>query len=141
MNVNITVTLTASPELLEVLRALAPAPIDTEHTINMTWIEPKQEAPQGDPGTGEAPAKKTRAPKPEPKKEDPKPEPKAEAPKEPEAEDEELTLAMVQELARKRAMGGRKDGVKALLDKAGVAKITDLAIDQLPEFYAKLQAL
>lgn len=54
---------------------------------------------------------------------------------------EKITLEQLRAVSQAKSQAGKRDGVKGLLAKYGVDRITALATDQYTDFYAEMNAL
>ena len=140
MNFQINLHLTASPELLETVNALA-------------GVLPQTKARQIEPVKAESATERTEAPEPvktapsrsrtkakpeEPKEEVPQ---EAEPVAEPEAGGADVSIEEVRSVVHAKATAGKRDEVKALLQSFGVQRVTDLEPTKWGAFMIKVNAL
>jgi len=123
---NITVTITLSPEVRSLLTDLV-------------------DVLKKSPSSAAAKASKQTAPEPEPEVEEPeapktngKAKPKEESKK---AATSEVTAELVRSVTTDKIQGGKRAEVKELLTEFGVGKLTELEEGQLGAFYAKVREL
>ena len=116
---DIKVTLTATPELLEALNNIATAF-------------------SGKSAGNSAPAKTNLK---SVKKDEEISEPETGSEENTDQDQEYLSLETVRELLTAKTQGGKRDKVKKLLTEFGVAKLTELDSEKYPAFYKKLQAI
>lgn len=125
---NIDVTIRLAPEALEAIKELTAAFAPKTYVSGPAapdpiWQKPEEEAvPPAAKLNGSTPKKK-----------------KAE--KDTLVEDQVLSLEIIQELTRRKAQGGHKEAIKALLNEFGAAKVTDLKEEQFDSFHTKVSAL
>ena len=113
--------LTADKKLLEAIYSLVEA-INT-HGFTAAPVAAPAEEPKEEPAKQEVPAQA----EPEPAKEE-QPAPA-------------YTKDEVQRMAIKKIQGGKRDQVKALIDKYGAERVGDVAEDKLAAFAAELEAI
>lgn len=120
---NITVTLTASPELLSAIQTLTAALAGAGQT---TKKPVKQQV-------AAAPANEQPVQSPAPVSEAVKNEPAA-------SNDEEITIEEVRALVQEKSKAGKREVIKAILTEFGVPRVTDLGKDQYQPFVTKVKA-
>jgi len=110
---NITLTITASEPILAIFQAFVAGVQSTPQTPAPKKVQVKET-----PAAKELPA----------------------APEAP-AGEEKVTLEQLRAVSQAKSQAGKRDGVKGLLAKYGVDRITALATDQYGAFYAEMDAL
>ena len=137
---NFTLTITASPELLEAIKLIAGAvsfPVPTA----LTPIVAEKTEP-AEPIVEKATATRTRKAK-EVVKEEETPEPVEEVKDKFEEQEtaETVTIETVRAAVQEKAAGGKRDEVKALLTKYSVARVTDLVESDYSAFLKEVTAI
>lgn len=122
---NITVTITLTPEVQTLLKDVVAA-----LSNNSKKEVVKQTAPEPEP--------EPEAEEPEAPKTNGKVKPKTESKK---TATSEVTAELVRSVTTDKIQGGKRAEVKELLNEFGVSKLTELEEEQLGKFYAKVREL
>jgi len=147
---NFTLTITASPELLEAINRIAGAvsfPVPTTELVAISAPAMAEAGAQELLDTYKT-AEKTTATRTRKTKEVVKEEETPEAPeevkdefKEANTSDEPVTIETVRAAVQEKAAGGKRDEVKALLTKYKVARVTDLVESDYSAFLKEVTAI
>jgi len=136
----IKLTLSATPELLETVKALAAAfckPCAGERLPDLKQPEPLTEVP-AEPAKPEPPKTRTRSAAP---KTEPATEPAPEKVKPDPAELPVLTLEIIREKTAEVAKSGKREEIKSLLAEFEASSVFVLKAEQYPDYLSKLVAL